>query len=418
MFPAHDDVRRATSHAAAMANLGELALSCDSLNALFRCAAATIAGQLGVEAGSVTQATDRGPLVVAWSGADDRDLTPALSLPIVCGGPEPWGCVAARCREMRSFSPADVDFLRGVAACLGQAVARDRAEESLAVRARQQSALSELNRLVVTHVEESSLVRACDMIIERIGVEHAVFFELDSAQQMLRFRAGNRWFPDSLLTLPVAASIHRAESVSRNATVIVDDYVTDTRFTSAQSLLDWGVRSGLVVPVSSSRACLGVLTAHSREKRTFSEDDILFIEAVANILADGLERDAARHDLAMSEDRYREVVDAASDIIFTTTVQGHFVALNPAFERITGYPILDWLGRSVLELVEDAGHASELLAEMQSPKYGREALVAEVAIGGAHGTLLLELSMTVRTEDGQPTAIHGFARDVKLALGV
>lgn len=418
MFSVHDDIRRATSHAAAVANLGDFALACDSLNALFRCAAAAIADQLGVEAGSVTRTTDRGATVVAWSGAADGDLTHGLSLPIVCGGPEPWGYVAARCRDLRSFSAADADFLRAVAASLGQAIARERAEESLELRARQQSALAELSRLVVTHVEESTLVRACDMIIERVGVQHAVFFDLDAAQQVLRFRAGNRWFPDSLLTLPVTASTHGAECVARNETVIVSDYVTDTRFASARSLLDWGVRSGLVVPVSSSRGCLGVLTAHSREKRTFAEDDIRFVEAVANILAEALERDEARRDLAMSEDRYREVVEAASDLIFTTTVNGHIVALNPAFERITGYPILDWLGRSVLELAENPIHAAELLAELQSLKHAREPLVAEVAVAGLHGTLLLELSMTVRAQDGAPRAIHGFARDVTEARRV
>ncbi|HYC90825.1 MAG TPA: ATP-binding protein [Thermoanaerobaculia bacterium] len=396
-----------------MASLGDFALACDSLQALFRCAAATIADQLGVDAASVTQATERGPVVVASSGAAAGDeLCHGLTLPIVCGRPASWGFVAARCRQERSFPAADVDFLRAVAACLGQAIAREYAEESLEVRARQQSALAELSRLVVKCVDGSTLLRACDILIERLGVEHAVYFELDPTQQVLRYRAGNRWFPDSLMTLPVNASTYGAECVMRNATVIVDDYATDTRFASTRSLLDWGVRSGLIVPVSNPHGCLGVLTAHSRERRSFSEDDILFCEAVANILAEGLERDGVRRDLAISENRYRDIVETASDIIFTTTIDGHFVALNPAFERITGYPIVDWLGRSVLDLAENPGYSAELLARMAEAPHARTPFVADVPVRGAAGTVLLELSMTVRRQEGEPLAIHGFARDV------
>ncbi|HVG23313.1 MAG TPA: ATP-binding protein, partial [Thermoanaerobaculia bacterium] len=359
-----------------------------------------------------------GPVIAAASGADARDLISGLTLPILCGLPDPWGAVTAHVYEPRTFSSADVDFLRAVVACLGQALVRERAEETLEVRARQQSALAELSRLVVKSVDDSTLVRACDMIIERVGVEHAVFFELEPREQLLRFRAGNRWFPDSLLTLPVTASAQGAECVTRNETVIVDDYVTDTRFASARSLLDWGVRSGMIVPVSSSRGCLGIVTAHSRERRTFSEDDIVFVEAVANILAEGLERDEARRDLAISEDRYRDVVEAASDIIFTITVDGYILALNPAFERITGYAIIDWLGRSVRELAEDPSHAAALLASMRSPGHAREPLEAEVAVRGANGTILLALSMNVRLQNDVPVAVHGYARDITEARRV
>jgi two-component system, cell cycle sensor histidine kinase and response regulator CckA len=413
-----NDARRVTSHAAAIANLGDFALACDSLNALFRCAAATIVDQLGVDAGTITRYTDGGVIVAASSGADARTMIHGLTLPILCGLAEPWGTVAAHCHDVRSFSSADVDFLRAVAACLGQALVRERAEESLDIRARQQVALAELSRLVVKSVDEATLARACDMIIERIGVDHATFFELDAEEHVLRFRVGNRWFPDSMLTLPVSATAQGAECVARNETVIVDDFITDTRFASARSLLDWGVRSGMVVPVSSSRGCLGVLTAHSRERRRFSEDDILFVEAVANILAEGLERDEARRDLAISEDRYRDVIDAASDIIFTATPQGHLVSANPAFERITGYAVTDWLGRSTLELAENPAQVRQLLEDVCSPAHARHPLLAEVAVRGANGTLLLDVSMTVRMVDGKPAAIHGFAADITEARRV
>ncbi|HVG24137.1 MAG TPA: hypothetical protein VND45_08300, partial [Thermoanaerobaculia bacterium] len=57
-----NESRRVTSHAAAVANLGDFALACDSLPTLFRCAAAAIVDQLGVDAGTITRNAEDGPV--------------------------------------------------------------------------------------------------------------------------------------------------------------------------------------------------------------------------------------------------------------------------------------------------------------------------------------------------------------------
>ncbi|HEX8407242.1 MAG TPA: ATP-binding protein [Thermoanaerobaculia bacterium] len=371
---------------AAVAFLGDFALSCDSLGTLFRRAVAVIAEHVGTDD-------------VAIGESRDADF----SVPIHAGDVDPWGYVTVRATDV------DADFLRAVAAILGQAIVRERAEESLEVRIRQQSAIAELSRLAVNPIDGRTLTRACDLIIERVGVEHSLFWELDVASQELRFRAGNRWFPDSLLTLPLTATSQGAECVARNEPVIVDDYASDTRFASARSLLDGGVCSGVVVPVASGNGCAGILTAHTRAPRTFTDDDIMFIEALANILAEALERDGARQELAASEDRYREVVDSATDIIFTMTADGRLLTLNPAFERITGYRVSDWIGRSVHELNPDA---EALIDPVLIRGASSGPFVAETVVETPRGTVALELSMTARTHDGVVVAIHGFARDV------
>ncbi len=47
-----------------------------------------------------------------------------------------------------------------------------------------------------------------------------------------------------------------------------------------------------------------------------------------------------------SEERYRSLVDTASDVIFTFSTEGIITSLNPAFETNVGWSRADWVGKS------------------------------------------------------------------------
>lgn len=63
----------------------------------------------------------------------------------------------------------------------------------------------------------------------------------------------------------------------------------------------------------------------------------------------------AQRDLALSERKYRELVDSLETVVFQTDLQGHWIFLNPAWSEITGYAVEVSLGSHYgnLVLVED-----------------------------------------------------------------
>ncbi|MBI2618826.1 MAG: PAS domain S-box protein [Ignavibacteriales bacterium] len=63
------------------------------------------------------------------------------------------------------------------------------------------------------------------------------------------------------------------------------------------------------------------------------------------------ERDKALQALRESEERYRQIVESANDIIYRTDPRGNFVYANPAAERIMGYNLKEVVGRSFLDFV-------------------------------------------------------------------
>ncbi len=67
-------------------------------------------------------------------------------------------------------------------------------------------------------------------------------------------------------------------------------------------------------------------------------------------LYQSLER-SSESRLLLELDRYRSLVEAAPEVIFTLAVEdGSFLFLNPAFERLTGWAIEPWLGKPFTSL--------------------------------------------------------------------
>ena len=76
------------------------------------------------------------------------------------------------------------------------------------------------------------------------------------------------------------------------------------------------------------------------------------------VLRDAGGRKQAESALVESEARYREVIDAAHEVIFQTDLRGHWRLLSPSWTVLTEYAVEESLGRSALELVHPDDRAA------------------------------------------------------------
>jgi PAS domain S-box-containing protein len=74
---------------------------------------------------------------------------------------------------------------------------------------------------------------------------------------------------------------------------------------------------------------------------------------LVGVAQDITERRAAEEALRRSEERHRALVEQATDIIAALDSGGKFLSLNPAFERITGWPADEWIGRDFADCLEE-----------------------------------------------------------------
>ncbi|HEY0082537.1 MAG TPA: PAS domain S-box protein [Pyrinomonadaceae bacterium] len=132
----------------------------------------------------------------------------------------------------------------------------------------------------------------------------------------------------------------------------------------------------------------------------------------------GVVRDITRHkqieeQLRRSEERYRELVDNANDIVYTTDMEGRYTSLNRAGERISGYTSEEMLGMDWKQIV--APEYVSLVSEMLLRKLAGQKTVTfyEVEMIAKNGARVpLEVNSQIIYEDGRAAGVQGIARDL------
>src|SRR5437660_2059327 len=124
----------------------------------------------------------------------------------------------------------------------------------------------------------------------------------------------------------------------------------ETRFPAvAEMLMNRGVRSVCVLPLTTVHRRLGGLALGSTEADAYSEEEVNFLSFVANQVAlavdDALNFDALQHAeeaLRASEQSFRLIVDSIPGLVNTTTAEGEF--------EFVSQQCLDYFGTTLEEL--------------------------------------------------------------------
>ncbi|MFN8598503.1 MAG: GAF domain-containing protein, partial [Anaerolineae bacterium] len=117
-------------------------------------------------------------------------------------------------------------------------------------------------------------------------------------------------------------------------------------------------------------------------------------------------------DMRAAEQRYREVVDNASDIVYTLDLEGRFTSVNPAAERVLGYSPDSLIGKSLPDLIPLESHRLSAMRDLKLFE-GIPQTVYELKTTTADGQrIVLEVNSRLIYQKGQPIGVHGVARDV------
>jgi two-component system sensor histidine kinase UhpB len=116
--------------------------------------------------------------------------------------------------------------------------------------------------------------------------------------------------------------------------------------------------------------------------------------------------------LRESEQRYRNLVDTARDVIYTLSLDGKIKSLNPVFETMTGWPRTEWIGKEFLPLVhpDDLPRAA---THFKAVLDGRVPPTFELRILAKSGAYVPgEFMATPLIQDAQLVGLLGVARDI------
>jgi diguanylate cyclase (GGDEF)-like protein/PAS domain S-box-containing protein len=213
---------------------------------------------------------------------------------------------------------------------------RKSAEGELQRAAAQQAAVARLGGRALKDGDPEPLMREATALMTEIeGVDAACIWEVGRDGRRLGLRAGLEELVVGSERASAARDSHVGAALDSRLHVIVDDWSTERRFSMPPALRVMGVRSSLAVPIDGTQQPFGVLDIHSLEPNRFAPQDVHFVQASANVLADAIERHAADqalrhrvlHDPLTGLPNRLSFVDSLNDALKRSTVSGSPVGI-------------------------------------------------------------------------------------------
>jgi diguanylate cyclase (GGDEF)-like protein len=178
----------------------------------------------------------------------------------------------------------------------GTAAALQASEERARGRASKQREVARFGELALRGAEIEVLIgEASRLMTEILNIElGGVMRLLPGGEELLLMGAVG--LPEEAvgkMTVPTGRQRHGGYALATGESVVVDDWETERRFEESEVQRQSGMRSAAIVLIKGNGEPYGILGAGSRSPNAFDADDVNFLQSLANVLANAIERRGA-----------------------------------------------------------------------------------------------------------------------------
>jgi diguanylate cyclase (GGDEF)-like protein len=198
-------------------------------------------------------------------------------------------------------------------------------------------------------------------------------------------------------------------------------------FDELASLSVLGVRAAATAAIEGSRGRFGVLAAHSKRQRNFDPGDVDFLQSLANVLADALERQAIEDDI-----RHRALHDGLTGLPNRTLFLDRLEHTLAALRRRGGMAAILFLDLDHFKLVNDSlgHHVGDELLSAAAPRLKQAVRASDTVarFGGDEFGILLEaiadesdaiqMAERVASAFSRPFVLGGTEHFVSASVGI
>ena len=287
-------------------------------------------------------------------------------------------------------------------------------------RAGQQAAVAHLGQFALeTDDLDELMYEAARTVADALENDYCKVLDFDEASAELLLRQGVGWndgIAGEATVSAVEADSQAAYTLANDHPIVVEDLEIETRFSGPELLRSHDVRSGISVIIGPFDEPWGILGTHDTNRQAFTTEDVNFVQSVANILAEAIERVETEQQLRERNAQLDIASEAASIGLWTWDIRADLVTADEYLaelyelepdDAIDGAPLDDFFVR----IHED--DAAQTRTDLERAVEETGELKTEYRITSATGeTRWVEARGEAEYEDGEPVRFHGAVADI------
>lgn len=305
----------------------------------------------------------------------------------------------------------------GVGVYDGRAKTRTR---QLKQRTSQQQTVAELGQFALETEDLDALMHeAARKVSDVLDTDYCKVLDLDIENEELLLRQGVGW-KDGIVGEATISSVEAdsqaAYTLANSHPIVVEDLETETRFSGPELLTSHDVHSGISTIIGPFDEPWGILGTHDTDQQEFTEEDVNFVQSVANVLAEAIERTEKERQLRERKTQLDLATDAASIGTWTWDIQEDVVTADEYLTEMYGMEPADTAGGASMEVFYEPIHEDDTeqtweALEQAVEETGR--LNTEYRIRGAAGDIAwVEARGEVKHDDGESVKLYGTVADI------
>jgi len=224
----------------------------------------------------------------------------------------------------------------GVTVYLRDITERKERERRLERRIAQQETTTDLLRMALEEGDAVSIQHAAvEKIADTLDNDFARIWKMDEEKGELVLSAQHRMQIPEIdeSSLELDDRYQESFTFESRESIVIGDFYNESNFNRTRLMDFLDIRSGMSVLIGKYNDPWGVLSTYSRNAKEFSEDEVKFVEGIANMVA-AVTKHQERH-IKLRE--YKKAINAIKFGIYMIDSDQKIIMANKALQDLVGY---------------------------------------------------------------------------------
>ncbi len=203
---------------------------------------------------------------------------------------------------------------------------------------------------------------------------------------------------------------------ARRSPCWIKNIADDHDLQRSQSATTAGLHAAFGFPILDESEILGVMTFFSRDVQSKDVELLQMMVSVGSQISHFIKRKQAEAALIESEEKYRDLLENANDLIQSVSVYGRFLYVNNAWRNTLKYSEAEIANMNLFEIIHPdfKTHIRQQFYRAMSGEKLEQIQTAFIAKNGQ--TIFLEGNISCKIVEGKPVATRGIFRNITRRL--